>query len=135
MVKHVIPLKGKTGKPSYGPGSPGSESNDESAIGRSLVVCRFPQGWNDNALKQLFVDEGFNIAGAEVVQISGYNSFIQVQKNPDKKPRNCGVVEFATRGEADRALINFKSSTYPDIYLNPLWGMAFPDVVGGSCTF
>lgn len=140
IVRHVIPLKGKVGPPAFGYGSPASHEEDESQLGRSLVVVRFPPNWSDQQLFDLFHSEGFPVTAAEVKEERNHfpNSLqVSISRDlatPNGKARNCGVVEFATRKDTNHALNNFKSIKYPELYLQPLWMMAFPDVIGGSCT-
>jgi hypothetical protein len=134
MVKEVIPLKGKTGAPSFGIGSPGSDQGDESQTGRSIVVCGFPQNFTNSELTEIFTSEGYALKLCEVLLLRLHPSHDKICKNPDGKPRTCGIIELHSREETDILLKSFKCSKYPNLYLNPLWYMAFPDVVGGSCS-
>jgi len=120
VVKHAIPLGGKTTAPHFGLGSLGSAEGDESQMGRTLVACGLPPNCTRDLLMELFKEAGFPPKGAEVCLL------------PDGKLRNCGTLEFADRASTDKALVGF---THETIYLNPLWKMAFPDVIGGACSF
>lgn len=123
FVKYVVPLGGDTTAPHFGPGSLGSFPNDESQIGRSIVICKLPEQWDEEKVRQLLNESGFPFKA------------IEIARNPNLSLRDCGVIEFETWIEADNALKKFQSKIFPQIHLNRLCDMAYLDVIGGSCSF
>jgi len=123
VVKHVVPLGLKKTVPYFGRRSIQSNPNNESKSARTIVACGLPDVESDEKLMEIFQNEGYSPCAAELLL------------NPGKEPRNCGLLEFATKAEADNIIRNFYSSNYPTIYLNPLYMMVFGDEIGGTCNY
>lgn len=51
--------------------------------------------------------------------------------NPDGTPRTCGVAEFLTEEDAQKAVAKWN---HPTVYIKPLKEMFFPDISGGCCS-
>eukprot|EP01090_Pellita_catalonica_P023560 TRINITY_DN9784_c0_g1_i3.p1 TRINITY_DN9784_c0_g1~~TRINITY_DN9784_c0_g1_i3.p1 ORF type:complete len:353 (+),score=50.73 TRINITY_DN9784_c0_g1_i3:124-1059(+) len=141
QVQHVVPL-GPVQAGSYpffginAIGSPGTPEQ-ESAIGRSLVICGLPKRKfdTDAKLEELFTK---NLFKPKAVELS---------RNPDLGTRSCGVVEFASSKDMHACLEKWDNATmnpYPneksrdgtigEMYVCPLYSMVYPDVIKGSCS-
>jgi len=118
----AIPLgSGSLTPPHYGLNSPLNDEKCRSS--RSVVVCGIPTHLQtDFQLTGLFSDKQIKPIRAEI------------NRNPDGKSRDCGVVEFTSKAEAQTVVASYKFSSYPTIYLKLLAIMFWPSVVGGACS-
>eukprot|EP01130_Rhizamoeba_saxonica_P002202 TRINITY_DN12056_c0_g1_i1.p1 TRINITY_DN12056_c0_g1~~TRINITY_DN12056_c0_g1_i1.p1 ORF type:complete len:844 (-),score=168.87 TRINITY_DN12056_c0_g1_i1:167-2698(-) len=117
VVSHVIPLGDSNTTPEFGPGCVESEENDESQIGRTVIIngCKVQE-----KLEGILKEQGLD-----------FHSNIEMVKNPNGRFRALAILEYNTRSEANQVIQTFTHETY---FAEPLWRMVYPDVIGGTCS-
>jgi len=108
----AIPLGEKT-IPHYGLDSPRNEENSITA--RTVVICGLPSS----------IQTDFQLAGLFANSKDIKPIRVEINKNPDGKVRDCGVVEFSSKAEAQMIVEKYKFP-HPTIYLKLLAVMFWP---------